>query len=132
MVAYSFKAQFVPAIEEGRKRHTIRAVGKKRHARPGEAVQLYTAQRTIHCRKLGVAICAAALPIRLEFGRRTRVMIQGRPHLSSSHALNGFAQRDGFEDWFALQDYWAREHGATSAFDGLLIEWRDLELIRCL
>lgn len=40
MVAYSFQSRFAPAVESGRKRQTIRAVGKRRHARQGEAKRI--------------------------------------------------------------------------------------------
>ena len=52
MPAYNFQKQFAPLVESGQKRQTIRAIGKRRHARPGESLQLYTGQRTKACRKL--------------------------------------------------------------------------------
>jgi hypothetical protein len=45
VVAYSFRQQFRPPILAGTKRQTIRA-DRKRHARPGEQLQLYTGMRT--------------------------------------------------------------------------------------
>lgn len=45
MVAYSFQKRFVEPIRSGRKRQTIRA-DRKRHARPGEVLQLYSGMRT--------------------------------------------------------------------------------------
>lgn len=68
MVAYSFKKRFVDPIRVGLssvslsfdcqpKRQTIRSIGKRRHARPGETLQLYTAMRTKQCRKIGDARC---------------------------------------------------------------------------
>ena len=50
MVAYSFNSRFEVAIREGWKTQTIRA-GRKRHARPGEMLQLFCGMRTAHCRK---------------------------------------------------------------------------------
>jgi hypothetical protein len=60
MVAYSFKDRFIVPIslglnipydvdhvvdvDAGPKRQTIRAIGLRRHARPGETLQLYHAQ----------------------------------------------------------------------------------------
>jgi len=65
MVAYSFKKVFVRQIETGRKRQTIRA-DRKRHARPGEPVQIYTGMRTRHCRKIiEDPICESVTPIRI-------------------------------------------------------------------
>ncbi|MBF0375797.1 MAG: ASCH domain-containing protein [Alphaproteobacteria bacterium] len=64
-MAYSFKARFADPIETGQKRQTIRK-DRRRHARPGETIQLYTAQRTIHCRLIGTATCVAVH--RIEIG----------------------------------------------------------------
>jgi hypothetical protein len=52
MVAYSFQKQFVPAIISGKKRQTIRAFGKRRHAYVGEPIQLYVGMRTKQCAKI--------------------------------------------------------------------------------
>lgn len=49
MVAYSFHPRFVDAILGGTKRQTIR-MHRRRHARPGEEMQLYAGMRTRHCR----------------------------------------------------------------------------------
>ena len=67
MVAYSFKRLFVPAIEAGTKRQTIRGP-RKRHARVGEPVQLYQGMRTSHCRRILVPdpICTAVRHVALE------------------------------------------------------------------
>jgi hypothetical protein len=51
MVAYSFNTAFVRQVETLAKRQTVR-LPRKRHARPGEPVQLYAGMRTKHCRKL--------------------------------------------------------------------------------
>lgn len=51
MVAYSFHRMFAPDVEAMIKRQTVRA-HRKRHARIGEPVQLYTGMRTKQCRKL--------------------------------------------------------------------------------
>jgi len=51
MVAYSFRPQFEEPIITLIKLQTVRA-NRKRHARPGEPVQLYTGMRTRSCRKL--------------------------------------------------------------------------------
>ena len=66
MVAYNFQEQFVAAIVDGRKRQTIRAIGKKRHAEPGERIQLYTGMRQPGCRKIiDDPVCVLAMPIRI-------------------------------------------------------------------
>ena len=64
MTVYSFKARFVPAIEAGTKRQTIRAprAGRSRHANVGSELQLYTAMRTKHCRLIRRVRCANVSP----------------------------------------------------------------------
>lgn len=74
MVAYSFKAQFVEPIRAGLglptepqirpKRQTIRA-DRKRHARPGEELQLYRGMRTRQCFLIGRAACTEVTKIRI-------------------------------------------------------------------
>lgn len=67
MVAYNFQSQFVEAIRNGSKSHTIRRNGKRRHARPGESLQLYSGMRTKACKKIITdPECVAAIPISIE------------------------------------------------------------------
>jgi hypothetical protein len=60
MVAYSFNRRFVPAIESGIKSQTIRAP-RRRHARPGEWLQLYTGMRTKSCRLIRADVVCSRL-----------------------------------------------------------------------
>lgn len=116
MVAYNFKLQFADDVESGVKRQTIRANGKRRHARQGEALQLYTGMRTTSCRKLRDAVCVDACPIRIEENAVWTI------HRSLPQAdLDAFAKRDGFPDWPAMRDFFAKAHGLP--FSGTLIRW---------
>jgi hypothetical protein len=120
MVAYSFHPQFVTPILAGTKRQTIRA-DRKRHAREGEAIQLYTGMRTKHCRAIGTANCQLVLPVTLDFAG-DRVMTGGTVFRSSAN-LEEFARWDGFADWPAMRDFWRETHASTSVFSGVLIRW---------
>jgi hypothetical protein len=64
MVAYSFQPMFELPIVLGTKRQTIRAAGKRRHARAGDTLQLYLGMRTPRCRLLATASCADIRPRR--------------------------------------------------------------------
>lgn len=66
MVAYSFNRIFADPVTNLEKRQTARAE-RRRHARVGEAVQLYTGMRTRSCRKLveDDPICTRVDEIRL-------------------------------------------------------------------
>lgn len=131
MVAYSFKQRFATPIlaglvpgplVAGMKRQTIRA-DRKRHARPGEELQLYTGMRTASCQLLGRAACTSVLPIRLLLGSTPLVEIGGEPVIAGAKGLDLFAQRDGFGDWPDLCGFWAAEHEALTDFSGQLIRW---------
>lgn len=126
MVAYSFKARFAPPIQAGTKRQTIRA-DRKRHARPGEEVQLYTGMRTRSCRLVGRATCTAVRRVRIEIGEVSLVQVDG-VHI---YDLDAFARSDGFEGWADMVAFWRSEHPTSDAdrlsFSGVMIEWAELQ-----
>lgn len=144
MVAYSFKSFFAPQIEALTKLQTVRA-NRKRHARPGEAVQLFAGMRTRACRKLvdPDPICLSVVPIVIA----TTVMVEeviasisvaGVP--LNREEIEAFAVADGFGiehvgDTLYRQvgrrgsaranmgAFWAEEHG-YGRFEGVLVKWR--------
>jgi len=130
MVAYSFQKQFAAPILSGRKSHTIRAP-RKRHARPGEALQLYTGMRTKVCRLVARATCEAVVPVTISFrgiGESTlgdSVALDGRT-IADAQGLDAFAQSDGFTGWREMRDFWEEQHGPLAQFHGVLIRWRDM------
>ena len=128
MVAYSFKARFAAPITAGTKRQTIRAP-RKRHARPGEEVQLYTGMRTRQCRLVGRATCRAVRRVQIEITDvdwANYVEIDGVPVAD----LDAFARSDGFADWSDMVAFWRKEHPSSDpdrlSFSGVMIEWGDL------
>jgi hypothetical protein len=122
MVAYSFKAQFAAPIVAGTKRQTVRA-DRKRHARVGETLQLYTGMRTRACRLIGRAVCVGVGEVRLDF-ERARVSLWTGVTLSSVADLDAYAARDGFDGWDALWLFWMETHpDVQGAFTGVQIEW---------
>lgn len=123
MVAYSFQKQFVPFIECGLKAQTIRA-DRKRHARPGETLQLYFGMRTKHCRLIGTAICFSIQPIVIDL-REAMISGQSGNSLTTIAELDAFARRDGFDDWMAMRLFWSNHHPKILAFTGMLIRWTD-------
>jgi hypothetical protein len=150
LVTYSFKPRFVDPIRWGLglgldvadatlsigepKRQTIRAVGKKRHARVGETLQLYTGMRTKQCRQIGTARCVSVDPIVIRFFKHQhsdRVRI-GEPSvkvlvLDRPHRLDAFAKEDGFHSWGHLREFWRQEHpDVDNLFEGLIIKWEPI------
>lgn len=124
MVAYSFHMRFADDVADGRKTQTIRA-RRKRHARIGEPVQLFTGMRTRHCRKLRVPdpVCVAvrALTIWPSDGPQgTMIHFDMAPE--PEPLTDEFAQADGFDDAADFTDFWLEHHGAKR-FDGVLIKW---------
>lgn len=133
MVAYSFNRRFAEPIASGHpatgivKRRTIRAP-RKRHARPGELVQLYQGMRTKHCcRIIADQICTAVIPVTLWIGRGLVRFDDTNQLLGLADQLDDFARRDGFLHWADLQAFWRAEHPAAAepetAFEGVLIAW---------
>lgn len=118
MVAYNFQACFALAVESGEKRQTIRAVGKRRHARRGDPLQLYTGQRTKACRKLRDAICHDVCPI-LIYADKVFTFNPQEIHLGEN--LEILARLDGFTSWAEMRDWFAQVHGLP--FHGVMIRW---------
>jgi hypothetical protein len=130
MVAYSFQKQFAAPILERTKGGTIRAIGRRRHARPGDALQLYTAMRTKHCKLISRETCLATAPIRLDFRSRENLLIgdrgSGLVELAGARQLDAFARFDGFGDWAQLREFWREVHEALRRWRGVHIRWLDL------
>ncbi len=118
MVAYNFKKQFVPLIEMGAKRQTIRSP-RKRHTKPGEAVQLYTGMRTKACRKLvhPDPICISVEPLLMHH----ELGIQINDRWLSRDELTQLAIADGFGNWDECFRFFRDMHGFP--FQGVLIQW---------
>lgn len=143
MVAYGFKKFFSPQIEDGSKTHTIRG-HRRRHAHPGEAVQLFSGLRTRHCRKIiPDPVCLSVLPIvimssDLLSAGIAYIEIDGRP--LHRDEIEPFAISDGFDPTrlrglapAALIGETARETmgrfwrvaNPGSHFEGVIIRWRE-------
>ena len=114
MVAINFSAQFADRVERGDKRQTIR---RKRKCEPGDALQLYTGQRTKACRKLRDAVCADVTYVGLTERGVTLGDVRRFPR-----DIDEFARLDGFES-YADMWRWFSERYKTSSFTGYVIRW---------
>lgn len=134
MVAYSFKERFVDPIRVGLsrvslsfdclpKRQTIRA-HRKRHARPGEDLQLYRGMRTRQCFLIGRARCVSVHAVTITVGKHTMPTSLDGAHIGGGH-LHDFAQADGFASAEDMLAFWQAEHG-IGKFEGVLIRWEPL------
>ncbi|HYD66120.1 hypothetical protein [Azospirillum sp.] len=147
MVAYSFQRRFAEPIRVGLssvslsfdrwpKRQTIRAMGKRRHASPGEIVQLYTGMRTRNCELLGEGRCVGFGGVLLKwsewpsyclfdlFEHAPREFRRVGP-LRPIADMDQFARDDGFNDFDDMKAFWFDTHGATT-FEGVVIKWEPL------
>ena len=117
MVAFNFKEKFSADVGSGLKPGTIR---QTQRCKAGDAVQLYTGQRTKNCRKLGDAICTGVAQIRIteecpwtifHTEGDIKTSINGRRF----HELEGFKNEKEFVDFF-------REHYGLP-FEGYYHQW---------
>ncbi|RVQ76135.1 hypothetical protein [Sinorhizobium medicae] len=141
MVAYDFKRFFEPQIATGFKRQTV-CGQRRRHARPGEAVQLYLGMRTRFCRKIvdPDPLCSRILPVVIETSTLldcviAAIEIDGRR--LHRDEIEEFASADGFAperiNGVAIDmhgktarenmgAFW-RAHHPPGLFEGVLVEW---------
>jgi hypothetical protein len=147
MVAYSFHRRFVSPILVGLgrerlrekvgdrfplvvrpKRQTIRADRIRRHAMPGDRLQLYCGLRTKTGFKIGDARCTKAAPITLCFEYDAHhVRIGLHEKIDAPALLDAFAMIDGFESWADLREFWRIYHPTvTGRFRGTIIYWEPI------
>jgi hypothetical protein len=130
MVAYNFIKQFADDVESGKKLQTIRKVGKRKHALPGDTLQLYTGMQTKSCRLLREALCTTLIPIRIRpsFGE-VLFLLDDKNWLvcDSEKHISVLAQKDGFANAAEFFDYFAMQCDETGRFDGYLIKWEPKE-----
>lgn len=129
MVAYSFQTQFAAPIAALEKRQTVRGY-RKRHARPGELVQLFTGMRTKHCRKILAAdpVCVDVRHVLLAFAADdavSQIELDGR--LLCGDEVEAFAAADGFgpadgEARLRMGRFWNRS-GPICSWAGVVIYW---------
>lgn len=129
MVAYSFQKRFAEALEQRRKTQTIRKEGKRRHAMPGDAVQIYVGMRTVYCRKvLPDQVCASSEPIIIDvptdWGAPCFYRMPERPEQPTLMIDDAFAKRDGFRNAREFVSFFIDTHG-PGEFRGRLIQWRE-------
>lgn len=124
MVAYNFQARFAEPVERRIKRQTIRAWGKRRHAQKGEALQLYTGQRTTACRLLLEPTCYSSESVVI-LPKDRIILVHLLTHNSAIwHAVTGidtFAKLDGFNSADEFFEFFGRD--GCEIFRGCLIKW---------
>jgi hypothetical protein len=126
MAAYNFQERFVGPILSGTKTQTIRPVGKRRHAKPGERLQLYTGMRTASCRKIleEDPVCLQVQSVELNFlptdVSNWLIAVDGQFLLRE--AFDEFASRDGFNSIEEMAETFRKLYDGARD-DMLLITW---------
>ena len=127
MPALNFKAQFVPKIQDGTKRHTIRAT-RKVPVKRGDALYLYCGMRHKGAfRILPDAVkCTETQTIQIQsLVGGVRIVIDGNE--LAEDEMQRLAQADGFENLAAFYHFWQTTHGDAQGhvnFAGQIIHWR--------
>jgi len=134
MVAYSFQPRFVEPIRSGIKFGTIRALSKRRHAKPGERLQLYCRQRRPDGFKIVPDVTCArvnAIEFDLRDVRDPRLISNGVEIPAFSLEADQFARSDGFtvsndavREFHNMVIFWYATHGHI-LFHGVHILWAE-------
>ena len=114
MVAFNFHHEFVIPILLGSKVQTIR---KTRRCKVGDAMQLFTGQRTKNCLKFAERICSVVDYVHLERNSLTLGNCSKHPR-----DWDKFAELDGFDNYEDMLDFFVRQYG-SSEFVGSVHRW---------
>lgn len=122
MALLGFKDRFVPLIESGAKRHTIRA--ERPDIRVGMRLDLYARPRQKGMRLIFRAPCTHVEEIKIAHDRQlygTPICIAiNRQWLTMSEKIE-FARADGFKDFDDLCAWWNKTRSIP--FEGIVIHW---------
>lgn len=141
MPSLNFQKQFVPLIEVGKKRQTIRPVRRKYPIKVGDKLFLFTGLRTKYCKRIntiltdgnitthnlkGIVICKSVEEIYIgaEYDNeipksieKIGVWIENKYCFDS----NEFAKEDGFKNFTDFINFFKTKYGLP--FTGVLIKW---------
>ena len=117
---FNFQEVFVPAVEAGRKRQTIRAERKdRRRPQPGDTARCYERLRSKGARLLYAGTIFEVFSVDVIFVSG-RVISNGvRLH---SGEIDSFARLDGFTDAHEFFHWFQENHGPW--FQGWCCRWR--------
>lgn len=131
MIPYKFDMRFWTPIADGTKRATLRKLRTRprRHARPGEEIQLWAINDPpLQIRR---AECAGVDGVLMELDTDKFCLGDITRNRSTWPNLDlggreGLAKLCGFEHFTDAAAYWSGVHGG-GPFTGCLITWRDME-----
>jgi hypothetical protein len=120
MPAYNFQAQFVPMIEDGSKKQTIRR-RRKYPTRAGQMLQLYMGQRTKHCKMIVQRECVKVLPVKINPDLR---LLEVQGERLPFDEMQEFAKADGFKSVYDFLDFFRRYPPEVLENELEVIYWR--------
>ena len=133
MVAYNFKPEFVDAIKAGTKSQTIRPIGKRRHVKPGERMQLFmNPYRKSMCKIIEDPVCVSVDLVHIcrnDFGApwmRITSFADGCSTAMWEDEMGDDALADGFPDVESFIAFFEDTYGLPFEglpFEGVLIKW---------
>lgn len=104
MGLYNFQKRFVPMIESGRKKHTIRARRKHRD-KPGDICHLYTGLRTKAARLIKRSPCVKVEEIEIVGDEANPTVIIEGDELNRDERER-LAYCDGFDSFKDMAEFW--------------------------
>lgn len=126
MGLYNFKARFVPKIEDGSKRHTIR--GRRRYEdKPGDTMHLFYGARTKQCRLLMRVPCTRVQLVRIAMAkgpcRLKMFFIEIDGVELDRDERERLAIADGFSSFKEMMSFWT----GRLPFEGKIYHWNPEE-----
>lgn len=127
MPLLGFKKEFVPLVEAGVKRQTIRAL-RKVPIKAGDRLVLAEGVRTKRFRRIGEKTCSETLACSLHRNGKGECYwtVQGARQSAVNPLMVGIARADGFHDAFEMTRWFAENHldkHKTDVFVGQIIRW---------
>lgn len=120
---YGFQDRFVKQIQDGTKRQTIRAVGRRKHAQRGDALQLYARPRQKGMYKIiDDPVCRRREQIVINVTHRGFASIEVDGQKLTPDEVLHLARQDGFLHSAEMWQFWRKTHG-VGEFLGYLISW---------
>lgn len=111
MAAYNFQKQFVPLIESGAKRSTIRARRKNGYLpRPGDLLRLYSGMRTKACKLIREVPVTKVVPVTI-YARHgcADVILDGKR--LGDYEVAALAASDGFKGVQQFAEFFDEKYG---------------------
>lgn len=136
MPSLNFQDRFVPLIESGQKRQTIRPIRKRNDIYPGCKLYLFTGLRNKNCKRIIAKNCKI---ITKEISRKNwlrkpyvvcksvdKIKIGLRDIFINEKELMGcdmfsLAYKDGFENYTDFYFFFKKQYGVP--FEGVIIKW---------